>query len=87
MDFTSLFLADAGLADQGLLAGLVLREQGLGTIDVALLTALGATAEQHDQGLTVLRQILITAYGHGSMATYKLLTVHTQGRAGAAVFG
>ena len=40
-----------------LLARLVLCEQNLDTIDIALLTALAATAEQHDQCFTVLRQV------------------------------
>ena len=46
-----------GLGGWGLLARLVLGQQGLGTVDVALLAAFGATAEQHDQGGAFLEQI------------------------------
>jgi hypothetical protein len=49
-------MAAAGVAGQGRLASLVLSEQVLRTIDIALLPALGAAAEQHDQFLTVLRE-------------------------------
>jgi hypothetical protein len=46
-----------GRLDLRLFARLVLSQQGLGLIDIALLAALRSAAKQHDQRIAVFRQI------------------------------